>query len=300
MKQDYPAVSKKKLCTLFGKTRHALYDRQYRQQQEVLTDDIVLQYVYQIRGQLPRLGTRKLHHKLQPLLDEHGIRVGRDYLFGLLDDHKLLIRQRKRKAFTTNSRHWMRKYNNLTKDMIAMRPEQLWVSDMTFMRLGNQWGYLSLVTDAYSRQIMGYCLRTDMTTQGCMEALQMALGNRKYPQEPLIHHSDRGSQYCSQQYVQLLTDNGIAISMTQNGDPYENALAERMNGILKTEFNLYSSQQGYIQAVQQVAASIAAYNHERPHSSCDFLTPAQAHHQEGPLNKRWKQYPYKTCKTKEQ
>jgi putative transposase len=285
-------VSKKRLCALFGKTRHALYDHQYRQQQEVLTDDIVLQYVHQIRSGLPRLGTRKLHHKLQPLLAEQGISIGRDYLFGLLDDHKLLIRQRKGKAFTTNSRHWMRKYNNLTKDMICSRPEQLWVSDMTFIRLGNQWGYLSLVTDAYSRQIMGYCLRADMTTEGCVEALQMALNNRKYPREPLIHHSDRGSQYCSQQYVELLRANGIAISMTQQGDPYENALAKRINGIIKAEFNLYS-QPGYTQAIVQLAASIQAYNHERPHGSCDFLTPAQAHQREGPLKKRWKHYPYK-------
>jgi transposase InsO family protein len=299
MKQDYPGVSKKKLCALFGKSRHALYDHQYRQQQEVLTDDIVLQYVHQIRGQLPRLGTRKLHHKLQPLLAPHGIQIGRDYLFDLLQDHKLLVRQRKRKAFTTNSRHWMRKYANLVKDMVCSRPEQLWVSDMTFMRLGNQWVYLSLITDAYSRQIMGYCLRTDMTTEGCMEALQMALRNRLYPQQPLIHHSDRGSQYCSSQYVKLLTDNSIAISMTQNGDPYENALAERINGILKGEFDLYSSQQTFTQAEAHIAASIHAYNHERPHSSCDFLTPVQAHLQQGQLKKRWKKYPYKPVANKE-
>jgi putative transposase len=299
MKRDYPGVSKKRLCALFGKTRHALYDHQYRQQQEVLTDDIILQYVYQIRNQLPRLGTRKLHHKLHPLLAQHGIEVGRDYLFGLLDDHKLLIRQRKRKAFTTNSRHWMRKYDNLVKDMVCTRPEQLWVSDITFIRLGNQWGYLSLITDAYSRQIMGYCLRTDMTTEGCVEALKMALRKRMYPHRSLIHHSDRGSQYCSAQYVQLLTDHRIAISMTQNGDPYENALAERMNGILKGEFNLYSNQQNLAQATQVVAASIDAYNQERPHSSCDFLTPAKAHQHEGLLKKRWKKYPQKQVQNRE-
>lgn len=246
---------------------------------------------------MPRLGTRKLHYKLTPLLAEHDIQVGRDYLFSLLDDHKLLIRQRKRKAFTTDSRHWMRKYDNLVKDMICTRPEQLWVSDITFIRLGNQWGYLSLITDAYSRKIMGYALRTDMTTQGCLEALRMALRNRMYPHQSLIHHSDRGSQYCSSQYVQLLTDNQIAISMTHNGDPYENALAERMNGILKGEFNLYSNLQGLTQATQLVAASIEAYNQERPHSSCDFLTPVQAHQQVGLLKKRWKKYPHKAVKT---
>jgi putative transposase len=299
MKQEYPGVSKKRLCALFGKTRHALYDHGYRQQQSVLKDDIVLQYVSRVRSQLPRLGTRKLHYKLQPLLAEHGIEIGRDYLFDLLDDHKLLIRQRKRKAITTNSRHWMRKYDNLVKDMTCTRPEQLWVSDMTFIRLGNQWGYLSLITDAYSRKIMGYCLRTDMTAEGCVEALQMALNNRMYPRESLMHHSDRGSQYCSAPYVQLLTDNRIAISMTQNGDPYENALAERMNGILKGEFNLCSNQQGYAQACQLIEASIDAYNQERPHSSCDFLTPEEAHQRQGELKKRWSNYPRKQVKNKE-
>ena len=293
MKQDYPGVSKKTLCALFGRTRHALYDHLYRQQHDILTDDIILQYVSQIRSQLPRLGTRKLHHKLLPLLAEHDIEVGRDYLFGLLGDHKLLIRRRKRKAITTNSRHWMRTYDNLAKDIICTRPEQLWVSDITFIRLGNQWGYLSLITDAYSRQIMGYCLRTDMTAQGCVEALQMALGNRTYPHESLMHHSDRGSQYCSSPYVRLLTENRIAISMTQNGDPYENALAERMNGILKAEFNLYSNQYNFAQASQFIKASIHTYNHQRPHSSCDFLTPAEAHQQQGLLKKRWKKYPKK-------
>jgi transposase InsO family protein len=249
--------------------------------------------VHQLRSQLPRLGTRKLHYKLTPLLAGHGITIGRDYLFELLDSHQLLIRQRKRKAITTDSRHWMHKYANLVRELSCTRPEQLWVSDITYIRMGNQWGYLSLITDAYSRQIMGYCLRTDMLAQGCVDALQMALNNRRYPNAPLIHHSDRGSQYCSAAYVSLLTNNRIAISMTENGDPYENALAERMNGIIKTEFNLYNSLAGFESTCQLIKTSITAYNKERPHGSCDFLTPEQAHRQQGTLKKRWKQYPQK-------
>jgi transposase InsO family protein len=249
--------------------------------------------VHQLRTKLPRLGTRKLQDKLTPLLATHGLGIGRDDLFDLLDRHKLLIRRRKRRVITTDSRHWMHKYTNLVRELVCTRPEQLWVSDMTYIRMGNQWGYLSLITDAYSRKIMGYCLRTDMLAQGCVDALQMALDNRHYPNELLIHHSDRGSQYCSAVYVGLLQKNHIAISMTENGDPYENALAERVNGILKAEFNLYSNQLGFEPTCQLIKNSITAYNEERPHGSCDFLTPGQAHQQRGLLKKRWKQYPGK-------
>ena len=242
-----------------------------------------------MRNDLPRIGTRKLHYLLQSSLESHKIKIGRDYLFDLLSEHKLLVRQRKRKAITTDSRHWMRKYSNLIRSMPVIRPEQVWVSDITYIRLTNQWGYLSLITDAYSRKIIGYCFRNDLMAEGCVEALEMALKNRMY-HDPIIHHSDRGSQYCSQQYVNLLHKNAIGISMTENGDPYENALAERVNGIIKTEFNLHSSQLGFEQTYNQIKKSIKVYNEIRPHSSCDYLTPDQAHLQSEHLKKRWKNY----------
>ena len=287
MKHDFPKLGMGKLCGLFGKTRVAIYDYHKRLQHNELQDEIVLQHV-------PRLGTRKLHIKMTPALAAHNITIGRDYLFDLLNAHKLLIRQRKRKVITTDSRHWMRKYSNRVKDIVIGRPEQLWVSDITFIRLNNHWGYLSLITDAYSRQIMGYCFRTDMSARGCLDALQMALNNRQYPQKQLIHHSDRGSQYCSSSYVELLAKNNIAISMTENGDPYENALAERMNGIIKNEFNLYESSSGFENTYDKIRASIKAYNEERPHSSCNMLTPQQAHGHSGELQKKWKKYPVRT------
>ena len=293
MKQDYPHLSKEVLCRLFGKTRHAYYDHLWRSQAGNIKDDIILQEVQCIRKNLPRLGTRKLLEMLRPKLESHHIEVGRDYLFDLLEAYKLLIRRRKRKVFTTDSHHWMRKYSNLIRELLITRAEQLWVSDITYIRLQNQWGYLSLITDAYSRKIMGYCFRKDMSTQGCVIALQMALANRIYPLWVLIHHSDRGSQYCSKEYVELLANEGIAISMTESGDPYENALAERMNGIIKEEFNLYESHLGFEQTHQRVIDSIAAYNGLRPHSSCDYLTPNMAHLQTGELKKRWKNYPKK-------
>jgi putative transposase len=299
MKHDYPYISKEALCRLFGKTRHAYYDHQWRGQDQTLKDDIILQLVHKIRNNsLPRLGTRKLLVLLKPELDAHQIQVGRDYLFDLLGEHKLLIRRRKRKVFTTDSRHWMRKYANLTRDLIITRPEQLWVSDITYIRMGNQWGYLSLITDAYSRKIMGVGFRNDLLALGCLEALQMAYDNRSYGHHPLIHHSDRGCQYCCKEYVDLLNAHHVAISMTERGDPYENALAERMNGIIKEEFNLNSSQDSFENTYERILKSVTAYNEIRPHSSCDNVTPCEAHKKQGELTKKWKNYSkYKLQKT---
>ena len=289
MKRNYPRVGVGLLCRLLGKTRHAYYDHIWRRNNTVVKEHIVLQLVHELRSSLPRLGTRKLHHMLEPLLREHNIMIGRDYLFNLLQDHKLLIRQRKRKIITTNSRHWMKKYSNLVKGIKIIRPEQVWVSDITYIRMVNQWGYLSLITDACSRRIMGWAFRQDMEAQGCIDALEMALKDRIY-NEPLIHHSDRGSQYCSKNYVGMLINNNVAISMTENGDPYENALAERMNGIIKLEFNLYNSQAGYEHTKLLIQKSIEAYNQLRPHGSCDNLTPDKAHLRSEQLPKRWKNY----------
>ena len=289
MKQDFPQYGIAVLCGLFGKTSHAYYDSLWRKESSLVKEDVILQEVAAIRKELPRLGTRKLHHLLQSVLATHEISLGRDYLFDLLSEHKLLIRQRKRKAITTDSRHWMRKYSNLVKGIDVTRPEQVWVSDITYIRLNNQWGYLSLITDAYSRKIMGYSFRQDLAAEGCIDALKMALSNRLY-NEPIIHHSDRGSQYCSHHYVALLIKNNIAISMTQNGDPYENALAERVNGIIKAEFNLYTSSLGFQETGKKVNRSIKSYNELKPHASCDYLTPEQAHLKSGKLRKRWKNY----------
>lgn len=256
----------------------------------VLKDEIILQLVEGIRSDLPRVGTRKLCHMLAPQLQEHCLHVGRDYLFNLLAEHKLLIRTRKRKAITTQSRHWMRKYCNLVKDLQIDRPEQAWVSDITYIRLNNGFAYLSLITDAYSRKIVGYNVRKDLSGEGCLAALKMAIRSRTTPGQSLIHHSDRGSQYCCKQYVDLLAANNIAISMTENGSAYENALAERVNGILKAEFNLYSCALNFEETCRKIEKAIAAYNQLRPHASCDYLVPDEAHQRSGPMKRRWKNY----------
>ena len=293
MKQDFPKSGIRLLCRLFGKTRHAYYDHQWRVQELGLKDEIVLQHVSDIRKKQNRIGTLKLHYMLQEPLGQHGIKIGRDYLFDLMREHGLNIRNRKRKVATTNSRHWMRKYNNLVKGLPINRPEQVWVSDITYVQLKKQWGYLSLVTDAYSKKIMGWALRTDLSAQGCIDALQMAMAERDYPQDKLIHHSDRGSQYCSKGYVEMLTHGNIAVSMTENGDPYENAIAERVNGILKAEFDLYGVQTGLRETTRKISDNISTYNQLRPHASCDYLTPQQAHSMTGELKKRWMPKKYK-------
>lgn len=288
MKNDCsPTKGIKTLCRLFGKTRHAYYDRQKRNTDQGIKNELVLQQVLQIRKTLPRLGTDKLYHKLKPFLQEHQIKMGRDHLYDLMRSYKLDIRKRKRKVCTTDSNHWMHIYNNLIENRTFTTPEALWVSDLTYIRIPGRWAYLSLVTDAYSKKIMGYCLRTDMAVAGPIEALKMAIANRIYPMNKLIHHSDRGSQYCCKDYVKVLVENKIAISMTQNGDPYENAIAERVNGIIKEEFSLHNSPTRFKETVEKIANSIQSYNMERPHASCDYLTPEQAHLINGPLKKRW-------------
>ena len=195
MKQYYPRTGITVLCKLFGKTRHAWYDNRWRQQDAFLKEEIIIQLVLEIRKQLPRTGTRKLMHMLEPQLALHGLQAGRDYLFDLLASHKLLIRTRKRKIITTDSRHWMHKYSNLIKEIEIIRPEQVWVSDITYIRLSNSFIYLSLITDAYSKKIVGYNLHKTLAAEGCIVALQMAIQQRTNSC-PLIHHSDRGCQYC--------------------------------------------------------------------------------------------------------
>ncbi len=188
------------------------------------------------------------------------------------------------------SRHWLKKYPNLIREMEIKSPEHVWVSDITYIRLTDGFCYLSLITDAYSRKIMGYYLSKDLSHYGCLEALKTAINQRLNPYSKLIHHSDRGVQYCCNEYVGLLRDSKISISMTEESDPYENAIAERLNGILKDEFQLDSEFKSYEAASRAVNNAVNTYNEHRPHASCNYLTPLQAHTQIGELKRRWKNY----------
>ncbi len=250
----------------------------------------MLALVADIRADLPRLGTRKLPHLLVPRLAEYAPRVGRDYLFALLASHGLLIRRRKRRVVTTQTCLPLFGRPNLIDHLPVHQAEQVWVSDSTSVRLRSGWSYLSLITDLYSHKIVGACLHPDLSVRGTLAALQQALAARTQPHRPLIHHSDRGVQYAAREYVGLRESHGVALSMTQHGDPYENAVAERVNGIRKDEFGLGTTRPGFAQADALVAPAVRAYNELRPHGSCDFLTPSQAHEQAGPLVRRWKNY----------
>lgn len=238
---------------------------------------------------MPVIGGRKLHFLTKEPLLTHHIGIGRDKLFSILDKYGMLIRKRKRrKPITTDSDHPFYKYPNLIKDIEIVRPDQLWVSDITYIATANGFSYLSLITDGYSRKIVGWALWPNLRREGTIEALKMALLSLEGKGKgDLIHHSDRGMQYCSFDYISLL-DNRARISMTEKGDPYENALAERINGILKSEFGMGNVFISYDQAEESVRVAINTYNTIRPHSSCNYLTPEQAHQQKGILRKRWK------------
>jgi putative transposase len=290
MRKDCPKISLRKLCGLFGKTRHAYYDSNWRVEEQSIEDTIVLDLVTKMRKQMPKLGTPKLYYLLKEPLEKHGIKMGRDKLHELLSAFGMLVRRKRKYAYTTNSHHWLKKYSNLIRDLVVRHPEQLWVSDITYISLKDGFNYLSLITDAYSRKIIGYCLSQRLDHYGCLSALNMALAERENNCRRLIHHSDRGIQYCSKAYVDLLQSNEILISMTENGDPYENAIAERINGILKTEFDLDRTFGNSGEANKAVEEAIRTYNNQRPHASCDYLTPEEAHGKNGILRKRWKTY----------
>lgn len=236
---------------------------------------------------MPRIGTRKLYFLIKDDLITLNIKLGRDVLFNFLRAEHLLIKPQRSYVKTTNSKHWMKKYPNLIKEMEVIKPEQLWVSDITYIQTDGGHNYLSLITDAYSKKIMGYELLDNLTTAGPLKALELALKSRKYKHD-LIHHSDRGLQYCSAEYVRKLNENNVKISMTENGDPYENAIAERINGILKYEFLIKDGFKNHIEAVNVITESIKIYNEERPHSSCHLLTPNQTHLQQNLTIKKWK------------
>lgn len=240
-----------------------------------------------VRGKMPRLGTRKLYFLIKEELVRLDIKLGRDVLFKFLRAEHLLIKPKRTYHKTTDSKHWMRKYPNRIKALQLTRPEQLWVSDITYIKTVNGHHYLSLITDAYSKKIMGYELLDNLSVAGPLAALSMALKNRKY-NDQLIHHSDRGLQYCSAEYIKKLVENNIGISMTENGDPYENAVAERVNGILKHEFLVVDQFKDHLQALEVIKQSIQVYNQNRPHMSCHLLTPETVHLQSQIVLKKWK------------
>jgi transposase InsO family protein len=235
---------------------------------------------------MPRLGVRKLYYKLQVELSE--LNVGRDKLFRILRANHMLIQPKRSYHVTTDSHHRFRKHKNIVSNIEIDKPEQVWVSDITYVGTRVNPSYLALVTDAYSKRIMGYDVSNSLAMEGSLSALEMALGNRRYGNQPLIHHSDRGLQYCSNDYQALLDENNIKASMTEKYDPYENAIAERVNGILKQEFDIARDIKDLELKKKLIKDAIEIYNSFRPHLSNHMLTPQQMHKQNKLKRKQYK------------
>jgi putative transposase len=289
--QLYNQYSLSYYCKLFGKSRQAYYEQKNKPSKDNFQDALVLKLVKEIRKDLPRCGTDKLYFMLKEQLVTHKIKIGRDGLYRLLGEYGLLIRHRKRKAYTTNSHHMYKKYPNLIRNLTVYEAGKLWVSDITYIRVKNNFAYLSIITDAYSHKIVGYKLHPTLHAKGAIDALMMASKDQKITKE-LIHHSDRGIQYCCNEYVEMINHLNIQLSMTENGDPYENAIAERINGILKHEHKLKDTFMSFEAAKTTVDTSVKAYNELRIHDSCNRLTPIKAHQEKGVLKKYWKKKQY--------
>lgn len=262
---------------MLGISRQKYYRSQWRIDKNQHVANIVVTKVSNVRMHQPRIGTRKLYYILRPHLEE--LCVGRDRLFDILRANHMLIKPIRSYHKTTNSHHRFRKHKNIIADLDITRPEQVWVSDITYIGQRNNHMYLSLITDAYSKKIVGYDLSSSLSTDGSLRALKMASSNRMYPTMPLIHHSDRGIQYCSDIYQKTLAKNKIQTSMTETYDPYANAIAERVNGILKHEFLLEQYYLPLEEMKKVIKDVIRIYNEQRPHFSCGYLTPNQMHKQ---------------------
>lgn len=293
MKDSNPNIGLAKICRLFGVTRQAYYQHLYQCMDTEIEHELIVQQVRRIRQQHPRIGTRKLYVMLEEFMFEHQIKMGRDALFNLLAVHNMLIRRRKRLIKTTQSHHWLKKYPNLIKGFIPTRPDELYVSDITYWKIDQGYVYISLITDAYSHKIVGYHVSDTLEAESSLKALQMALSAFEWAEShlQLTHHSDRGIQYCSAKYVKLLQDYNIRISMTENGDPLENSIAERINGILKEEYlNCYEVKNLY-QARELLKQVIKQYNEQRPHMSIGYLVPEKVHcHLLNKGEKKWRSY----------
>ena len=271
-------------------TRQAYYQHYWQKEETSFEQELVIKEVLRIRKTHKKMGCRKLLVKLEAFMFYHQIKMGRDALFDLLAANQLLIRRRNRRVSTTYSSHWLRKYPNLIREFVADGINQLWVSDITYWRFKDKFLYISFITDVFSHKIVGYYLSESLEAESSIHALQMALDQLKQPVEGLIHHSDRGIQYCCKEYVKLLQDNSIAISMTENGDPLENALAERINGIIKGEY-LDCYEVNSIQEANELLIQVVnLYNQERPHMSIGNKTPEEVHQTNQKTDRLWKNY----------
>ena len=263
---------------MFGINRQIYYRSTKRSRTSKNKAEQVVELVENIRMKMPKIGGRKLYFMLNEPLKT--LKIGRDKFFNILKANHLLITPKRRYHITTNSHHRFRKHKNLVLDYQITKPNQVWVADITYIGNRKNPSYLSLITDAYSKKIVGHYVAENLTTEGSLLALKKAINTTELKELSLIHHSDRGLQYCSDEYQKNLEKNNIKCSMTQNSDPYENAVAERINGILKQEFNIDKFDVETKIKRKIVEESIEIYNEFRPHFSNHYLTPNQMHKQE--------------------
>lgn len=267
--------SVQRIATALGYSRQYVYKQQKDAAKGLEKEQKVKLLVDRERKVLPRLGTRKIHYLIKNDISNQGLKFGRDKLFKLMDAYGLKLKPRRYYTQTTMSKHWLKKWPNIIKNKAVLYPDQVWVSDITYIKTEQGNCYLNMITDAYSRKIVGYAVNDNMETQSMIEALKMAALQRINPTAKTIHHSDRGVQYCSKEYAALTRNNNIQLSMTENGDPYENALAERMNRTIKEEFGMDRTLKNKEQVKQLVQESIFLYNHRRPHLALKMQTPEQ-------------------------
>jgi transposase InsO family protein len=265
-------VSTEQVCNSMHMHRDAYYKYKRRYDQRKVVESQVIGLVKKEREIQTRIGTRKLHKELHVAFEKSHLKVGRDRLFDILRSYNMLVKRKKASCKTTNSYHHFHKYNNLVKGMQVTRPNEVWVSDITYIRTVKGFCYLALITDMYSRKIVGYDISDSLELVGCLRALKKALASAR-PAGELVHHSDRGFQYCSNQYVAALSKRNIKISMTEENHCYENAIAERVNGILKDEFYLDQCFVNTINACVATKNAIDIYNNKRLHVSLGYKTP---------------------------
>jgi putative transposase len=273
-------------CDLFGVSRQVYYRSKQSVKRGQATAFLAVAMVHEIRREMPRLGTRKLYYLLRERLNRIG--VGRDRLFSILKANHLLIKPVRSYRKTTDSHHRFHKHKNLVAGIVPSKPEQVWVADITYIGNRENQQYLALITDAYSKKIVGHDVSASLSADGAISALKQGLKSRIYKTNTLIHHSDRGLQYCCDDYQKVLAKQKIKCSMTESYDPYANAVAERVNGILKQEFMLEDYRVKLPVMKELVKNSIEIYNNKRPHWSCKMLTPEQMHKQNAIKIKNYK------------
>lgn len=279
-------VSIRWLCSFFCKSRTAYYQMIRRQTSVSINAELIIDYVQEIRKTQPRIGGRKLYHMLRSAFEKSEIRCGRDKFFRLLKNRGLLINRKRRHYYGTRRVPLSRRYPNLLIGLRIDRPEQVWVSDMTAIAIYEGFAYLALITDAYSKLVMGFNVQRTKDRSCSLVALKMALSRRWYPYQTLIHHSDGGGEYFNHDYLGILVKKHCQISCTAAASPHENPIAERINGIIKEEL-IQEKHRTFAEIGKVVPKAVKIYNEIRPHASCDYMTPWQAHGCCGPLHRRW-------------